>query len=78
MQGVNSEYKFVHFFNQKKITKRNRHDPVFAEKELGAFPPVIPERLELVVPHVVDGEDEESVVLIDSLPDFVDQVLLEV
>lgn len=39
---------------------------------------MIPERLELVVPHVVDGEDEQSVVLIDGLPDFVDQLLLEV
>ena len=39
---------------------------------------MFPEGLELLVPHVVDGEDEEPVVLVDGLTDLVDQLLLEV
>ena len=34
--------------------------------------------LELLVAHVVDGEDEETVVLVDGLTDFVDQLLFKV
>jgi len=39
---------------------------------------MIPERFQLLIPHVVDSEDEKSIVFVDGLTNLVDQFLLEI